>query len=436
MVTVFDLRTLVILQQCMKRITPIGKNIFHFLFVTTLILQQEAIAQTNLSLLFEQAGTAWNAKQYQRYLELSEDILKQTTHPAIMLRSAIAFASQGNNRQAELLIEKLISRGLTYQIDTIAILSQQFDSQKLEQLNTRMTGNLVRKDNSDTAFVIPDRHLIPEGIASDRHANFYIGSLAQWKILKGKQGTVETFIERGSGGIWSVLGIKIYDEQNELWTCAASEVDSIKGVSGLFCFDTRTGVLKKKFTVFEKDQQHLFNDLVIDNGGTIYLTDSKAGKVFRYERTKDRLDVLLDGFIYPNGIALNDQQDILYIADVRGIHQVDLRKKTKTKLEDNEATYTVGVDGLYFYKGSLIAIQDTGLQDDRVVRFYIRNGTITKTEILQSFRSDFVIPTTGTISQGAFYYIANSTLRNLKPDLSITETKQLKDPVVLKIKLE
>lgn len=86
----------------------------------------------------------------------------------------------------------------------------------------------------------------------------------------------------------------------------------------------------------------------------------------------------------------------------------------------------------------MIGIQDSGNQDDRIVRFYydLKKNIITKTGTLQSFRKDFIIPTTGTIVNGEFHYIANAQLRSLQPDGSLTETEKLVKPVILKLQIE
>jgi hypothetical protein len=86
----------------------------------------------------------------------------------------------------------------------------------------------------------------------------------------------------------------------------------------------------------------------------------------------------------------------------------------------------------------LIAIQDSGNQDDRIVRFYydVKKGIITKVKTLQSFRKDFITPTTGTIIDDQFHYIANAQLRSLQPDGSLTNPEKLVKPVISKLKLD
>ncbi len=68
-----------------------------------------------------------------------------------------------------------------------------------------------------------------------------------------------------------------------------------------------------------------------------------------------------------------------------------------------------GVDGLYWHKGSLIAIQN-GIGTPRVAAFQLaKDGVhVSKTTILE-YRSNLcVLPTTGALREDDFYYIANS----------------------------
>ena len=61
------------------------------------------------------------------------------------------------------------------------------------------------------------------------------------------------------------------------------------------------------------------NDLIFDRNGDLYFTDpgggaaSSPGRVFRWGR--DGLRLLTSGQLYPNGLALNDAEDALYVAE-------------------------------------------------------------------------------------------------------------------------
>ncbi|AXY74693.1 hypothetical protein D3H65_12180 [Paraflavitalea soli] len=76
------------------------------------------------------------------------------------------------------------------------------------------------------------------------------------------------------------------------------------------------------------------------------------------------------GLVYPNGIAADEVNKVLFVADFTGLHILDLVTGKQSWLSDGGGTYLNGIDGLYYYKGTLIGIQDSGNQGDRVVRFY------------------------------------------------------------------
>ncbi|HET9034230.1 MAG TPA: hypothetical protein VFN25_15165, partial [Dokdonella sp.] len=68
-----------------------------------------------------------------------------------------------------------------------------------------------------------------------------------------------------------------------------------------------------------------------------------------------------------------------------------------------------GIDGLYWYDGTLVAIEN-GMWPQRVIRLTLgKDGkSITKMMPLDVANPAFDVPTTGTIAGDGLYYIANS----------------------------
>lgn len=407
-----------------------------YLILLFIFSAKPSFSQHPLVSLHKDARASWLEGDFTTYEKLSSQILAWSKDPAVALRRSVALSALGRSHECERILADLVACGLTYKVDTIGILQKKLGNEKLNFWNASFQNNLHSKDNSDTVAVLPDSHLIPEGITNNKNGQLLIGSLAQWKIISLKKDRVSEFIKTGHGGMWSVVGIKCYQPANELWVCSASEVDSAKGSSGLFCFDLTTGQIKNRFVVGNTDGEHFFNDLDISSGGDVFLTDSKAGTVFLYDRERNSFAPYLKAFVYPNGIALDEKRKKMYVADATGIQIVDLSDKSLSSLSDGGITYTTGIDGLYFFNGDLVAIQDTGLQDDRVVRFSMKGDTIRKVAVLQGMRQDFKIPTTGTFMDGYFYYIANSQLRNLKPDMGFVDEDQLAKSVILRLKID
>ncbi|NJO91606.1 MAG: hypothetical protein HC831_23565 [Chloroflexia bacterium] len=90
---------------------------------------------------------------------------------------------------------------------------------------------------------------------------------------------------------------------------------------------------------------------------------------------------------------------------------------------------------MYFYKNSLIIIQNSTPQ--RVLRTYLSDDftEVVKYENLEINNPIFNIPTTGVIINDTFYYIANSQLTDYDEEGNIFPISKLVETQILKINL-
>jgi hypothetical protein len=274
------------------------------------------------------------------------------------------------------------------------------------------------------AFTIPQNDLIPEGIAVDSKNHFlYMGSLSRRKIIKISQaGAASDFVPSGRYELQSICGIKVDPRNEDVWanTCP----DSGKGAE-LLHFNS-TSKLLERFSQSAAGP-HLFNDLVLRNSDEIYLTDSLAHQALRFNRKTHVFTVLLFSrpLYYPNGIALSEDGDLLYVADAFGVLQYDLWRQKTREVQAGASNTISGFDGLYWYRGSLVGIQNSmGLP--RVAQFQLSpdGSHVTATTVLE-YRSDYVeLPTTGAIDGANFYFMANTQVDNWKNE-KIVDPKKL-----------
>ena len=411
-------------------------------FLSTLIFLafiSEAMAQ-GLVNEYQQFMAVYNEKNYSRCSLLGIPLANSTDHPGIQYKLAECLCQIGQTNQSLALLDTLSKRGLTYNVEANKLLSPLFSNQHFQEYAKQFKKNRSALDKSVISFIVNDSLLIPEGIAFDPHQQaFYIGSLAKQKVIRcSGKGNCEDFVLGTAHGFWMVVGMKVSDDNKSLWICSASERDTIDGYAGIFQFEIPSGKLLKKYTLDNRNGPHLFNDIVFTGSGDIYFTDSRAGKVWRTAPGSDTLQEYAAGYVYPNGIAIDEASKALFLADFTGLHMIDLNTGQQTRMNHQHITYLNGIDGLYCYKGTLIAIQDSGNQDDRIVQFNydVKKGLVTKAKTLQSFRKDFITPTTGTIIDNEFHYIANAQLRSLQPDGSLANPEKLVKPVILKLKLD
>ena len=161
-------------------------------------------------------------------------------------------------------------------------------------------------------------------------------------------------------------------------------------------------------------------------------------KSFWISRASDALEEFVDlNVSYPNGIALSVNENILYVAHVNGgISMIDVRSKKARILPRPAHSTLAGVDGLYSYKDSLIAIQN-GIGNPRVSRFYLNStgDRVEKVETIEYRNPEFDIPTTGTFAGDTFYYIATSQLEKLDDNGNVKAGAELKPVLIMKTPL-
>ena len=263
------------------------------------------------------------------------------------------------------------------------------------------------------AFVTQEKDLIPEGLAYDeRRKLFYMGSLNRKKIVEiDLEGRVSDFVPGDRYGLLPVLGIRLDPTDGTVWADTFEDA----GRTELVHFDA-TGKLLERFGP-EDSAKHGFNDLVVRKNGEVITTDSLSNQVLRFDprmKTFTALKIYRPLF-YPNGIALADDDQTIYVADAVGVIRVDLIRGETRDVDTGPCCNALsGADGLYWHKGSLIAVQN-GIGSPRIAAFKLsKDGrSVTRTTVLENRTQFTVLPTTGALHGNDFYFIANSQIDNL-----------------------
>jgi SMP-30/Gluconolactonase/LRE-like region len=270
------------------------------------------------------------------------------------------------------------------------------------------------------AFDVSENDLFPEGLAADpeRHV-FYMGSVKQRIIRITEDGKVSDFVRPGRYRFPELNGIKVERKDHGLWVASADEHNS-----ELLHFDSH-GDLLEHFSPPGAGRRTL-NDLVLRNSDEVYVTDTSANQVDRFDRQKRVFTPMSfhRPLLYPNGIALSDNDEWLYVADILGVIQVDLASHQTHEVDPGMHSTLAGIDGLYWYKGSLIGVQ-YGNGPYRVVRWRLSpdGRNVVSTEVFEHRTSLISFPTTGAIMGGKFYFIANTGIANYKDGKVVDPSK-------------
>jgi sugar lactone lactonase YvrE len=165
-----------------------------------------------------------------------------------------------------------------------------------------------------------------------------------------------------------------------------------------------TGALRQRI---DSPVKGLLGDMTISRAGEIFVSEGIHGAVLRLRPGANRLERIdMPGeFPSPQTPALSSDEKTLYVPDyVRGIAAITLATGGVTWLQPADDIALSGIDGLYVYRGSFLAVQN-GTTPPRIVRCSL---DLRKQEVLEANTPALGEPTHGTIVGNTFYFIANS----------------------------
>jgi gluconolactonase len=189
-----------------------------------------------------------------------------------------------------------------------------------EPLDTRVFARLpdcFRKNDPQNVWAITNRRGIPtdsflEGPSFDRDGNLYVVDIPFGRVFRISPSGEFALITEYDG------------EPNGLKIARDGKIFITDYRHGIMLLDPDSGRVS---TVLERRWSERFkgvNDLVFASNGDLYFTDQgqtglhdPTGRLYRL-RTDSRLELIIDTVPSPNGIVLNQQEHIIYIAVTRG----------------------------------------------------------------------------------------------------------------------
>jgi hypothetical protein len=380
----------------------------------------------------------YRAKNYPAFLENVERAARAgpARHPWLMYQLARAYSLNGRTAEASKVLGELADMGLGVEAagdDFKAV----HGAAGWAALSERLAAARAPVVRSRTAFDIPEPDLLPEGIAYDpRRRTFYLGSVYKSKVVSlDSGGRRRDFKASGEDGLESVLGMRVDARRRLLWVCSNAR----DGASYVHKFALDSGRLIKKYTLDERPAKRQFNDIALSRRGDAYVTDSLGATVYEIKAGDDELRPLFkfEAGLYPNGIALSADERRLYVANVEGISLIDVGSKTAAALASGEGVATTGADGLYLYRGSLVAVQNANPAPDRVVRLFLSadGRRAERAQVLEANHPLYALPTTGVVVGDELFYVANTQIDRMGADGQLTPGAKLRDLIFLRLKL-
>jgi len=314
------------------------------------------------------------------------------------------------------------------------------DSAEFKSIVVQIRSKNPPRIQSHTAFVIKEPNLFPEGMAYARfNGHLYAGSIQRKIVWTNKSGGVHELVRPGEDGLAYVGGLHVDEKRKQLWAVSTYFGDAPQSpgmVPGLFVYDLVTGKHITTLTPSDKGAGYLNDVTVAPSSGDAYSTNTDQGAVYAGRRGSHDLQLFLPAGTVPgaNGIALSEDEKTLFVAGDFGITRVDLQTKSFALLPKPTGLVDASIDGLYFYRQSLVGIQNA-IHPGRVVRFYLDPGLtkITRGEILETYNPLFQTPTTGCLDGDSLLFMANTQLHKWMPGKPLPPVSELHDIFIQRI---
>lgn len=392
-------------------------------------------------LLYNQSLEAYKNKDYSLFLKLALQLDSiRPVHPTFTYNLASAYSLNGKKQEAFSVLKTIVlaNNTVAFEEDTDFELIKD-DKRFKELLQLKLTQSILI-ENSIQKLSLSEKDLHPEGL-------LYLSKHKLWLASSIRNKKIIAFDAKGKCADWftdcsySVFSIKTDHNQKYLWV-ACSAIPEMKnftkemdGKSEILKIEIATQKIVKRFTV---EGNHVFGDLVVAKNNDVYISDS--AEPFIYKINNDRLllwkDLKNEAFNL-QGIVFDKKESKLFVADyLKGVLVIDIKKVKEFWLDFPKETTKKGIDGLIFYKNSLIAIQN-GVVPIRIVRYKL-NESATKIidfVVLDNNRKDFNEPALATLVHDKLYFFGNSPWEFYNANFELDETK-IENPKLFELTLD
>jgi sugar lactone lactonase YvrE len=400
--------------------------------------------------LYGEAIAALAGADVQAAVEAVERASRQAppNHPYLLYAKVRAYAKAGRFGDAFDALGLLADKGIAADVLVSAAFETLRDHERWPQWQEKLQTLVAPAEHSTIAFRLNEPDFFPEAMTYDRGSRrFLIGSLHKRKVVVVDEvtGRVADYATFREAGFFSVLGLEADNVRGALYVLSAGDVtmqgytSEADGQSFLHRLQLSSGRQVTRLAPPQAAGGHLLNDLVQAPDGTLYMTDSKAGVLYRWRPGARAIEpfVTIGTYVYPNGITWSGDGRALYVAHLEGLSRVDIRTREVVPVGHPASLTLVGIDGLATHRGDLVAVQNGLPRLSRVVRLRLTQDglNVRALDVLDSNLPDHDMPTTGVVVGDGFYYISNSQLRRFTAPGVPAAIESLQKPVIRRVNL-
>ena len=307
-------------------------------------------------------------------------------------------------------LQRLAALGYAPGQDTINTLAVYLPDAEMNALRLRFAANGARVQASRPFTSLPNSHRLVEGIAWDARTGRLFAATVVDRALLVREARGWRALEGLEAG--SLFGLAVDSRRRLLWAASGvvEQTPNPEGAfRGLIAVDLNTLRPVRRLAAPGEGWPA---DIALAADGTIYASDPNSGAIYRARPSETALSVLVPPgrLRSPQGLVPSADGRRLYVSDYGyGLAEVHLADGNVARLESDANTMLDGIDGLYPWRGGLIAIQN-GTSPRRILWLSLSpdGERIAAVRVLESNHPDWGEPTLGFVRRNDFLYVADA----------------------------
>lgn len=361
-------------------------------------------------------------------------------HPTFTYNLASAYSLNGKKQEALSVLKNIVLANNTVAFEGDSDFESIKEDKKFKELLQLKVSQSAVIESSTQKISLSEKDLHPEGL-------LYLQKHKLWLASSIRNKKIVAFDANGKCTDWftdcsySVFALKTDSNQKYLWV-ACSAISEMKGFTKKD--DGKSEILKIEIATqklihrYRAEGSHVFGDIIVAKNNDVYISDSSEPFIYKIEKDSLLLwkDLKKEAFNL-QGITFNEDESKLFIADyLKGVLVINVKTKQHSWLDFPEETSKKGIDGVVFYKKSLIAIQN-GVVPIRIVRYKLNESSakIIDFVVMDNNREVFNEPALATLVQNKLYFFANSPWKFYDKNFQLDESK-IENPKLFELILD
>ena len=414
-------------------------------------LRGEAAAEPPAwSTLYDEAIAALARGDAQAAVDAVERAARRAppNHPYVLYAKVRAYTKSGRAEEAFTALGLLAEKGIAADVLVSPAFEVLRDHERWAPWQEKLQALVAPAQRSVVAFRLNEPDFFPDAMTYDRGSRrFLIGSLFKRKVVVVDEvsGRAADYATSREAGFLGVRGLQADNQRGALYVLSAGGPETQgyaaaeEGQAFLHRLQLSSGRQVTRTPPPPVAGGHQLDGLVQAADGTLYMTDSRAGLLYRWRPGARAIEpfVAIGSDLRPGGLTWSADGRALYVAHLEGISRITLATREVMPVGHPASATLVGFDGLATHHGDLIAVQNGLPGLSRVVRLRLAQDgmNVRAIDILDANLPDHDMPTSGVVVGDGFYYIANSQRRRFTAPGVPGPVEALQKPVIRRVNL-